>query len=253
MKKNWAILICCLLFSFGSRAQDSASSTTFDDRPTCEQQKGVWREYGDGCVDECYPKFDKFTICTSALTFGCDCGKGRCWNEKSCVSVKEYKNIFDKKFAEDQKILQEAKQKRQAQYQENTNAIVNDLIAKKQSAPAPSADIAGALKNNYNEFYQNNVDPAITGATNATNNVITAANKNLEDAGMNKLPQINVPANETVPVAPPIVIDNNTNAQVPAAFLEQERSRQLLQQQKSGNQQAPATNNASTLPIIPLP
>jgi hypothetical protein len=253
MKKNWTILICFLLFSFGSRAENSVVSTTFDDRPICEQQKGVWREYGNGCVDECESKFDQFTICTSAITYGCDCGKGRCWNEKSCVPVAVYKKTFDKKFEEEQKLLQEAKKKRQGEYQENTTTIVNDLIAKKQNTPA-SPDVAGSIKNNYDQFYQKNIDPAITGITNVTDNTISQVNKNLEKSGQNQLPQISIaPTPEAVPVAPPIVIDNNDKAQIPAMFLEQEKAKQLLQQQTSNNQQAPATNNASQLPIIPLP
>ena len=162
-------------------------------------------------------------------------------------------SIFDKKFEEEQKLLQEAKKKRQGEYQENTTTIVNDLIAKKQNTPA-SPDVAGSIKNNYDQFYQKNIDPAITGITNVTDNTISQVNKNLEKSGQNQLPQISIaPTPEAVPVAPPIVIDNNDKAQIPAMFLEQEKAKQLLQQQTSNNQQAPATNNASQLPIIPLP
>jgi len=259
MKKIWAVLILLLFCGTSALAQE-ATTTSFDDRPACEAQKGVWREFGNGCVDECYPKFDKFTICTSAITFGCDCGKGRCWDNKSCVPVAQYKKTFDKNFEEEQKVLQEAKKKRQEQYQANSDAIVSDLISKKKASDSTAAQVAGAIKNNYNDFYQNSVTPAVNDAKNAADNAITAANKNLDKAGMDQLPQINLPQEEVkVPTAPPIVIEKG-DAPVPALFLEQQQGKKSTAPQTSGNSQNPLLNNspnqqgnAAALPIIPLP
>jgi len=264
MKKIWAVVILFLLCGASAFAQEAASSS-FDDRPTCEKQKGVWREFGNGCIDECYPKFDKFTICTSAITFGCDCGKGRCWDNKSCVPVTQYKKTFDKNFEEEQKTLQEAKKKRQAEYQANSGAIVEDLISKKQSSDSVASQVQGAIKNNYNDFYKNNITPAINDAKDATDSAITAANKNLEKAGQEQLPQITLPMEEAkVPTAPPIVIDSN-NAPVPALFLEQQKTKTPTAPQTIGNSQNTNSQshllnnintqpgNAAALPIIPLP
>ena len=247
MKKTCAILIFLLFLSSEVFAQAVAPSTSFDDRQACEENKGVWREFGNGCVDECYPKFDKFTICTSAITFGCDCGKGRCWNEKSCVSVIQYKKIFDKEFEEEQKMQQEAKQKRQAESAANAALIVDDIIAK--NANRGTSDVAGAIKNNYNEFYDTKVDPAVNNAITATGSAITSADKNLNDMSKQNTPAANIPE------APPIVIDTS-KAQVPTLFLEQEKAKQQNQSQTTGNQPGSTNStapNAQTLPVIPLP
>lgn len=253
MKQTCAILIFLLFLSSEVFAQAVAPSTSFDDREACEENKGVWREFGNGCVDECYPKFDKFVICTSAVTFGCDCGKGRCWNEKSCASVAQYKKVFDKKFEEEQKLQQESKNKRKAEADANAGKIVDDLIAKNGTRTSTS-DVAGAVKNNYNEFYNKNVDPAVNNAITATESAITSANKNLSEAAKQNLPSIDLPS-DIPPEAPPIII-NSGKAEVPSLFLEQEKAKQSNQSQTTGNQAGQANspaNSAQTLPVIALP
>lgn len=250
MRKLLAIATLVIAYAFSAGAE----TTTFDDRPNCEAQKGVWREYGNGCVDECYPKFDKFTICTSAITFGCDCGKGRCWDDNKCVPIANYKKTFDKNFEAEQKILQEAKKQRQSEYQANTSAMVDKLIEDKKKNGTSVSDVTGAIQNNYNEFYQDNIAPTVDNAVNAANNSIDAANRNLDKAGKEQLPQITLPnPDSNQPTAPPIVI-NNGNAQVPPLFLEQESNKQKIVPQNPGATQTGATNNnAAPLPIIPLP
>ncbi|MBI3033613.1 hypothetical protein HYY72_00440 [Candidatus Woesearchaeota archaeon] len=52
----------------------------------CERVKGTWEMFSNGCVDSCYKaRSASPVICTQALTYGCDCGPGRCWNDSSCV------------------------------------------------------------------------------------------------------------------------------------------------------------------------
>lgn len=126
-----------LLFSITSHAQ-STRFTSFDDRPICEDNKGVWREFGNGCVDECHSKFDKFSICTQAITYGCDCGKGRCWDGESCVTTKNYKKIFDAEKEEEKKILEAAKQKRLEQAKANEQSVIENL-GKKITASVEAA------------------------------------------------------------------------------------------------------------------
>ena len=242
MKQTCAILIFLLFLSSEVFAQAVATSTSFDDRAVCEENKGVWREFGNGCVDECYPKFDKFVICTSAITFGCDCGKGRCWNEKSCASVIQYKKVFDQKFDEEKKIQEEAKQKRKAESDYNAGVIVDDLIKKNQNRITSVSDVEGTIKNNYSEFYNANIDPATSGVINAAQSVISKADKSLDSATAEIMP----------PEAPPIVI-NNSNAEVPSLFLKQEKTKQQNQVQATGNQSGSTNTAAQTLPIIPLP
>ena len=85
-----------LFLSFSSLAQ-TIRPTSFDDRAFCEEQKGIWREFGNRCADNCLAKFNEFEICTSAAIYNCDCAKGRCWDGEKCVNNSDYKIIYDKK------------------------------------------------------------------------------------------------------------------------------------------------------------
>jgi hypothetical protein len=62
----------------------------------CTQQSGEWKEFGNGCVDNCSNKISKMSICTQALTFGCKCGETKCWDatKNSCIETKEYKKLI---------------------------------------------------------------------------------------------------------------------------------------------------------------
>lgn len=61
----------------------------------CEQKKGVWKEFKNGCVDSCSSKVSTMSMCTSALTFGCECGETKCWDvaQNSCVEIEDYKTM----------------------------------------------------------------------------------------------------------------------------------------------------------------
>jgi hypothetical protein len=52
----------------------------------CARVGGTWRIFNNGCVDSCFLVRDKGTVCTQALTEGCDCGPYKCWNGKTCES-----------------------------------------------------------------------------------------------------------------------------------------------------------------------
>lgn len=146
MKKFFLILFLGTCFSFELCAQ-SARSTSFDDRPTCEEVKGVWRQFGNGCTDDCRSKFDEFTICTQALSYGCDCGKNRCWDGQTCVTQKSYKRIFDAEKEKENEKLAVAKKRRQAAAQENQDAIMSKLL-NKIAVDNETLDLANAAKAN---------------------------------------------------------------------------------------------------------
>lgn len=112
-----------LLFAHSSLAQNFRA-TTFDNRSICEENFGVWREFGNGCVDRCEVKFNKFRICTMALTYGCDCGVDRCWQGDKCVTIEEYKKTYEIKAAEEQDNLEQLKKKRRLEFEENRRRIV---------------------------------------------------------------------------------------------------------------------------------
>ena len=115
--------------------------TTFDDRGVCENSKGVWRQFGNGCADFCHDKFDRFAMCTQALVFSCECGKNRCWDGESCVALKSYKKIFDVEQAEEQKVLNAAKEKRKADALAHEEELMNKLV------PPPAVDPSAVTPN----------------------------------------------------------------------------------------------------------
>ncbi len=124
-------IFAILFFIISSQAfSQTIRSTTFDDRPACEEVRGVWRQFGNGCIDECSAKFDKFSICPQVLAYGCDCGRNRCWNGDTCVIKKDYKKIFDEERAQEKKILDVAKAKRKSEAKANEQAILNNLAKK---------------------------------------------------------------------------------------------------------------------------
>jgi len=126
-------IFAILLFIISSQAFSQAVRfTTFDDRPVCEEVRGVWRQFGDGCIDECSAKFDKFSICPQVLAYGCDCGRNRCWNGDTCIMRKDYKKIFDEERAQEKKILDVAKDKRKSEAKANQQFILNSLAKKNE-------------------------------------------------------------------------------------------------------------------------
>ncbi|MBU4000017.1 hypothetical protein KKG29_02460, partial [Patescibacteria group bacterium] len=65
-------------------AEDGASgdnSTANADQELCEAAGCEWKEFNNGCVDNCdYVRNSNTMDCASALTHGCDCGENKCWN-----------------------------------------------------------------------------------------------------------------------------------------------------------------------------
>lgn len=145
----------------------SARSTSFDDRPVCESSKGIWREFGNACVDGCTSKLDQFAVCSAAITYGCDCGTGRCWDGDSCVSLKSYKKIFDEEQEEERKNTAEAKKKRKEESKQNEQAIMQKFVnqvtsADSQQSNDPKNTILSG--NNLAEFYKNAPKPQAVNA-----------------------------------------------------------------------------------------
>jgi hypothetical protein len=230
-----------LIFSNAAIAQITRS-TTFDDRPVCEEAKGVWRQFGNGCDDQCEAKFDEFIICTEESNYACDCGKGRCWNGEACVSLESYKKIYETKKAKEQKILDQAKDKRQAEAKESQQAILAKLTKKDNNAaaskPAPAAAAAPAQP-----------QPVVTktpATASANNDTIPPLSPQQEAALKNQAPS------------------KTGSATVPPLFLQQEQAKQAAASsqnpapnQAANTQPAPTPSPANSippgLPVVPLP
>jgi len=126
--KNTVFLCGFLLIFLNKNAfADIVRSTTFDDRLSCEKSRGSWRDFGNSCVDKCNFKFDKYAVCSYAITFGCDCGKNRCLYEDKCIFVDEYKKIDDQRILDDKKAIDEVKQKRATRAKKFQNEYLNRM------------------------------------------------------------------------------------------------------------------------------
>ncbi len=247
-----------LAISFTDSFAQTTRTTSFDDRPACEESKGVWREFGNGCIDECRSKLDKFSICTQAITNGCDCGKGRCWNGSTCLPLTDYKKKFDAEMAEEQKILDEAKKKRLEARKENEESILNNL-ASKAAAAAQQVDPTGktSVTNNLGEFFKDSASNASQAAQNLTASQPTAPTTNQQ-----KFPQAVI---KEIKKTPSIDVGD---AEIPPFFLQQEEAAKKKYENLQNQQSTlPAQKNESDskilksleslgiteLPVIPLP
>lgn len=205
-----SILLFCSAFS---------RSTTFDDRSSCEKSEGVWREFGNSCADGCESKLNQFSVCAMAFTNGCECGKSRCWDfdKKICVNLKDYKKIFDAQVAEEKKIAEEAKKKREEEVKEIQQTILTNI------------------NHNNAGTNQNNADQKPAGETPAATTPAT---------------QPATPANPVAQAPSPLV---NNPPPVPPLFLQKEQAQKEAEEKKKkeeGKNLAPAIPG---LPVIPLP
>ncbi len=126
IKKIYYIIAILIFSSFDAFAQN-ARETSFDERPICESQKGVWRQFGNGCAGSCRVKLDPFVMCTQALTNACDCGKARCWDNGACVMIVDFKKKYDEEKQKEQAILDKEKKNRKAAYKNYQDSVLSKL------------------------------------------------------------------------------------------------------------------------------
>ncbi len=135
------ILAFIVLLCFINNVFANNRPTTFDDRSYCEKSQGVWREFGNGCIDNCLKKIDPYNIvCTSALTYGCECGKNRCWNGEKCVAIQEYQLEYNTQ--QDQENLASNKDRlaRQQEAQKFRRDYLEKLIKGEKTSTAQVAE-----------------------------------------------------------------------------------------------------------------
>lgn len=219
------LFLAVILFFFSLNSLATTHSTSFDERPICEKSKGVWREFGNLCVDDCEHVFNKYKICPNSITFGCDCGEGRCWLDNKCIEVADYKKSYDKKIAEE-KDEEEVKRK--------------DRDEKIKNNPQLRAYLYDIYKHNQNSQQQ-------TAQTNPQGN-----QNNNQSA--QQIPTQPIQKITQVPPAVPQTGQTAITRQVPPAFIAQEQQKQ--QQQPVGVTpllQDPKTGETIQLPVVPLP
>ena len=236
------VLLFFFLFSATLANAQYARQTSFDDRQICDENKGVWREFGNGCGDSCESKFDKYDICTSAITYACDCGKGRCWHENKCLSIASYKKIFDKENEEKEKFLEAKVRERQERIKNDptlNNYLQNLYVKKDATQNAPNQGAAAAAQPNTitQAAPQLIATQPMGGAVTQVQGVRASA----DSAGAGG-------SAATVVGNPPAAdASGNQEIKVPPAFLKQEQEKQKAANSSSANGAPPA------LPVIPLP
>ena len=142
------IFICAIALQ--SSVAQVTRSTTFDNREICEKDKAVWREFGNGCVDSCRAKFDRFSMCSAALTYACDCGRNRCWYDGRCVEIKDYKKAFDEQKMFEEERFKELKELRAEEFKANTNAILRNIKRSRANSTAKGKTDDKEVKRNSN-------------------------------------------------------------------------------------------------------
>lgn len=232
------IFLAAILFTSSIAVAQSTRHTSFDDRQLCDENNGVWREFGNGCADNCEGKFNKYEICTGALTYACDCGKGRCWHEKKCLSVDIYKKIFETENAEKEKFL-EAKARERHERIKNDPTLSNYL----QNLYV-QRDAVTTAQNPQNGQGQ---QPQTTAPQQAQQNIISqaATPHDIPNPSSSVTQVQGVLAAGSNPSAAPADIGNK-EIKVPPIFLEQ-------QKQQAATNAAAGGSAAPSLPVIPLP
>jgi hypothetical protein len=187
--------------------------TTFDERTNCEESAGVWREFGKSCNDECEAKLDQFSICSNISTYGCECGKSRCWNgeKKTCVAINDYKKIFTARKEKEKEISEEARKKREEASEESQQNILNSMTSIDKAEEKITKEI---------------VSPTT------------------------EQPKVQTPPQQPTQPPSPIV---NTSPNIPPLFLQQEKTKQESEREKQEKTPSPPITSIPGLPVIPLP
>lgn len=242
MKKIVKLLLLIFLGTTDVFAQ-VIRSTTFDNREICEKEGGVWRQFGNGCVDSCKAKLDRFTVCSMALTYGCDCGKDRCLEDNKCVTISDYKEIFDKEQEVEKEEQEKQKEARKDQYRNMRNSMLSDLSKTKdiennknneQGFFKKDNQIKTEPNNNLEQFKNNNVD---NGSTSPIVNVLTKPVFEKNDKNLDV---------DSTPV--------QQKFQIPSLFLKNNSSDTKKDDSKiSVKSNDDNTSSGEALPKVPLP
>ena len=202
MRKKLLLISVLLFCSAFSRP------TTFNDRATCEETKGVWRQFGNSCVDECEAQLDEFAVCTDITNSACECGKSRCWNDeiKSCVALSDYKKIFVVRQKEEKKIAEEARKKREEEVDKKQETIISNVVKTFEAKTATNATPPTAEKPQENQPAQppspvvSSTPPTIPPLFLQQEKVVQDAQKKEEKNNPVQSPTISIPGLPFIPL-----------------------------------------------------
>ena len=82
------VLLIAIMFAYfmlKSEIKDSKENILEDSEEECLRVNGKWIEFNNGCIDSCeYIRNPEEISCIQVLTYGCECGKDKCWNGETC-------------------------------------------------------------------------------------------------------------------------------------------------------------------------
>ncbi len=244
--RKFYLIFFLLLFTSSLATAQTVRSTSFDDRQTCEKDKGVWRQFGNGCADSCEAKFDKTSICTQAITYSCECGKNKCWNGEKCSGMQDYKKFFVARNDKEKEKLEIAKKARKEMLEENTDSIISNIIQNKRTeSGANPATGNSAANSNLSQFYDLNT-PATNPAP-AQAGSVPKNNQAPAPAGIGRNNQASPSQNSTVPVGQAVQdsVTGDQKVEIPLFFQKQQESK------KAAEAAAKPVNVLDTLPGLP--
>ncbi|MFM7620891.1 MAG: hypothetical protein ACKO47_04725 [Alphaproteobacteria bacterium] len=250
ISKFLTLSISIIFFVFNQIDEAKARKTSFDGRDVCEANSGVWREFGNGCGDECYSKFDEFAVCSQARTYACDCGKGKCWNEEKCVAVLEYRKTFDEIRQQEAETMSQAKRKRIAQAKKYQQDLIKRMIENRSGLTVAKYSENGDSivahnnfsNNNYADVYNKKYPEVSQGRNYITNFDERYANSGLIDQNRMKSIQY-LPKQPEIPVEPEPVVVQNANPSNNQQILTNPNQNQQLVIQQQGMQDQVVKND----------
>ena len=182
--------ISLILYNISALFAENDIIDAYSKRKICHEAGGVWRKYGNGCVDHCMNKFSKFKFCTAAITYGCDCGDNSCYYDNKCHNLSDFKREYDILESEKQKKIDVQRKLRESEYINQKNLIIKNLIK--------NYNIEEDLEGSENSFEnQDTSDQSINNEISSNNNVgsfygsktISNSNGESEKIYYNRIPQ----------------------------------------------------------------
>lgn len=232
------LTLAILLIFYSSSAISSDRETSFSEKPNCEKQSGVWRQFGNSCVDNCRPKFDQFSICAQAITYGCDCLQDKCHDDGKCVLMDDYKVKYDEIVEKRKEQLKYYKEIRKDEFLANRQAILQRIIA----PPNPEGQDGNSQNNTNNNGVANN--------NNNIQNNNNSSRYTANDPNIAKSPNyIDNSAPIELLIKPAISTDDNF--QVPPFFSQaQEQAVKKVEEEERLKQQQ--NDDGLALPQVPI-
>lgn len=216
------LLMTILTFSSFPSFSQIVRPTSFEGRIMCEKSYGVWRQFGNGCADECYSKFNEFSTCTDTIVSACDCGKGSCWDSESgqCILFSEYQKIFDIKQEEERKILEEARNERKERFENYRRQVMQGFV--QNYVPTQNSS------DNLNKFYKKEVS-----SRGGSNNSSARNNRFRNDANLPQPVNTAFIADEVDPSQKEKVLSSSAiTPNIPPSFLEKEQAQKAAAKDK---------------------